>query len=148
MPSIARNLRRRAGIPHRNKQASTAPPPAYQGNPRCPSFIAVHPPPEIEPVVVTVSVAVPALVPVILTGVVDPKLSVGGIPVVGLSAAVSTTLPVKPFAGVTVIVDVFPVVAPGATVTAVPTTVKLVVGGGDVTVTEPWPVVPGKLPSA
>jgi hypothetical protein len=98
--------------------------------------------------VVTVSVAVPALVPVILTGVVDPKLSVGGIPVVGLSAAVSATLPVKPFAGVTVIVDVFPVVAPGATVTAVPTTVKLVVGGGDVTVTEPWPVVPGKLPSA
>jgi len=50
-------------------------------------------------------------VPVILTGVVDPKLSVAN-PVVGLSAAVNTTLPVKPFAGVTVIVDVFPVLRP------------------------------------
>jgi hypothetical protein len=38
-------------------------------------------------------------------------------------SAVSTTLPVKPPLGVTVIVDVLPLVAPGATVTAVPLTV-------------------------
>ena len=79
-------------------------------------------------VVEMVSVAVPAVVPVMPTGVVEPKLSVGrycapaGLEV---TAAVSVTLPVKPPAGVTVIVEVFPVVAPGATVTAVPLTVKL-----------------------
>jgi hypothetical protein len=93
-------------------------------------------------VVVIVSVAVPAEVPVILTGLVEPKLKVGGYwAPVGLevTAAVSTTLPVKPPAGVTVMVEVFPVVAPGVTVTAVPLTVKLG-GGGTVTVTVVVPV--------
>ena len=69
---------------------------------------------------VMVRVAVPAAVPVILTGLVEPKLSVGGYCApLGLevTAAVSATLPVKPPAGVIVIVDVLPVVAPGATVT-------------------------------
>ena len=82
-------------------------------------------------VVVIVSVAVPAEVPVMLTGLVEPKLKVGGYwAPVGLevTAAVSTTLPVKPPAGVTVMVEVFPVVAPGVTVTAGPLTVKLGVG--------------------
>jgi hypothetical protein len=78
-----------------------------------------------------VSVAVPAVVPVILTGVVEPKLSVGrywapdGLEVI---AAVSATLPVKPPLGVTVIVEVFPVVAPRDSVTDVPVTVKVTVG--------------------
>lgn len=66
-----------------------------------------------------------------LTGLVEPKLKVGGYwAPVGLevTAAVSTTLPVKPPAGVTVMVEVFPVVAPGVTVTAGPLTVKLGVG--------------------
>jgi len=79
-------------------------------------------------VVVIVSVAVPAEVPIMLTGLVEPKLKVGGYwAPVGLevTAAVSVTLPVKPAAGVTVIVEVFAVVAPGGTVTAVPLTVKL-----------------------
>ena len=82
-------------------------------------------------VVVIVSVAVPAEVPVMLTGLVEPKLKLGGYwAPVGLevTAAVSTTLPVKPPAGVTVMVEVFPVVAPGVTVTAGPLTVKLGVG--------------------
>jgi len=82
-------------------------------------------------VVVIVSVAVPAEVPVMLTGLVEPKLKVGGYwAPVGLevTAAVSITLPVKPPAGVTVMVEVFPVVAPGVTVTAMPLTVKLGVG--------------------
>jgi hypothetical protein len=39
--------------------------------------------------------------------------------------AVNATLPVKPSTGVTVIVDVFPLVAPGMTLTAVPLSVKL-----------------------
>lgn len=76
-----------------------------------------------------VRVAVPEVVLVMLTGLVEPKLSVGGSTApVGLVAmsAVSATLPVKPLAGVTVTLDVFPVVAPGVeTVTAVPLTVKL-----------------------
>jgi hypothetical protein len=79
-------------------------------------------------VVVIVSVAVPAVAPVMFTGVVDPKLNVGGsVPPPGpdVTAAVSATLPVNPPAGVTLIVEVFPLVAPGATVTAVPKIAKL-----------------------
>jgi hypothetical protein len=49
-------------------------------------------------------------------------------------AAVNATLPVKPPLGVTVIVEVFPVVAPGATVTGVPARAKPEVA---VTVAEP-----------
>jgi hypothetical protein len=82
-------------------------------------------------VVEIVRVAVPAEAFVMLTGVVEPKLKVGRscAPVgVLVTAAVSATLPVKPPLGVTVIVEVFPVVAPGDTVTVVPLTVKL--GGG------------------
>ena len=69
----------------------------------------------------------PAPVPVMLTGLVEPKLSVGEYCVpVGLDVmvAVNATLPVKPPPGVTVIVDVFPVVDPGETETAVPLTVN------------------------
>ena len=79
-------------------------------------------------VVKMVSIAVPAVVPVMPTGVVEPKLKVGGYCApagLEVTAAVNATLPVKPPAGVTVIVDVFPVVAPGETETAVPLTVKL-----------------------
>ena len=79
-------------------------------------------------VVETVRIAVPELDPVMFTGVVEPKLKVGGYwAPAGLDVmvAVSTTLPVKPLLGVTVIVDVFAVVAPGATVTDVPAMAKL-----------------------
>jgi hypothetical protein len=74
-------------------------------------------------VVETVRVAAPAVVPEMLTGVVDPKLKVGGYWApdgLDVRAAVNATLPMKPPAGVTVMVDVFPVVAPGVTVTVVP----------------------------
>jgi hypothetical protein len=86
-----------------------------------------------------VRVAVPAAVPVMLTGLVEPKLRVGGsCAPLGpeVTAAVSATLPVKPPDGVTVMMDVFPVVAPAVTVTAVPVIVK---PGGAVTVTEACP---------
>ena len=75
-----------------------------------------------------VSVAVTADVPVMLTGLVEPKLSGGGSWApdgLDVIAAVSVTLPVKPPPGVTVIVEVFPLVAPGLTDTAVPATVKV-----------------------
>jgi len=84
---------------------------------------------EEEPeVVVTVRVAVPAALPVMLRGLVELKLKVGSAKApLGLvvRAAVRVTLPVKPPFGVTVIAEVLPVVAPGLTLTAVPLTVKL-----------------------
>ena len=94
-------------------------------------------------VVVMVSVALPAETPVMLTGVVEPKLRVGGsCAPVGpeVMAAVNATEPVNSPLGVTVIVDWLPVVAPGVSVTAVPLTVKL--GGIVVAVS---PVVPEVL---
>ena len=66
-----------------------------------------------------------------LTGPVDPKLNAGAATALAgldVTTAVRLTLPAKPPIGVSVIVDVFPVVAPGATVTAVPVTVKLCAG--------------------
>jgi hypothetical protein len=87
-----------------------------------------------------VRVAVPAAVPEMFTGLVPPKLTVGtwyATPVQsGMAKAVSTTLPVKPPVGVTVMVEVFPVVAPAVTVTGVPVIEK---PGGAVTVTEACP---------
>ena len=86
-----------------------------------------------------VRVAEPAAAPVIVTGLVVPKLKVGKLVApVGLevTAAASVTVPVNPPAGVTVMVEVFPVVAPGATETAVPAMEKL----GPVTVTVAVPV--------
>jgi hypothetical protein len=94
-------------------------------------------------VVEMMSVAVPAVAPAILAGLVEPKLKVGGYwAPAGLevTAAVSATLPVKPPAGVMVMADVFPVVAPFAIVTAVPLIVKLEVAAV-VTVTEVAPDV-------
>lgn len=82
-------------------------------------------------VVVTVRVAVTLPVPVIATGLVAPKLTVGrycapaGLDV---TVAESATSPVKPAIGVSVTVDVLPVVAPGVTERAVPLTVKVGVG--------------------
>ena len=79
-----------------------------------------------------------------VTGLVKPKLKVGGsVAPLGLdvTAAVSATLPVKPPEGVTVMVEVFPVVAPGATVTAAPVIVNPELPP-PVTVTEAEPLAP------
>ena len=62
-----------------------------------------------------------------LTEFVEPKLTTGryfapaGVVVI---AAVRVTIPVKFPVGVTVIVDIFPVVAPGTRLTACPETVN------------------------
>jgi hypothetical protein len=110
-------------MPKSKRQASVAPPVAYQGiaprlgDPRVALVAAV---------VEMVRVAVPVAAPAMLTGLVEPKLRVGAYcALAGLevTAAVSVTLPVKPPEGVTVMLEVFPVVAPAATVTAVPVTV-------------------------
>ena len=79
-----------------------------------------------------VRVPVPTALPVMLTGLVELKLKVGGITApLGLvvRTAVRITLPVKPPVGITVIVEVLPVVAPAVKLTAVPLTVKLGTGG-------------------
>jgi hypothetical protein len=95
-------------------------PPAYQRTPRhagCAKEALVA------ALVEMVSVAVTAVGPVIVTGLVEPKMKVGeSCPPLGpdVTAAVSDTLPVKPSPGVMVMVDVFPVVTPGGTVTIVP----------------------------
>jgi hypothetical protein len=107
-------------------QANAAPP-TYQGVPRSGVAPPVHPGEELA-VVETVSVAEPAVVPLMVTGLVVPKLNVGGTTAFAglvVMAAVSTTLPVNPFAGVSVIVDVSPETAPAVTVTAVPAILKL-----------------------
>jgi hypothetical protein len=81
-----------------------------------------------EPAVVAiVRVPVPAALPAIVRGLVELKLKVGGAEApLGLvvRAAVRVTLPMKPPAGVTVIVEVLPVVAPAVMLTGVPLTVK------------------------
>jgi hypothetical protein len=113
-------------MPNSKRQARVAPPAVYQGRPFWRSMVAEQP--EEAAVVAMVRVAVPAAEPVILTGVVAPKLKVGGCTApdgLDVMAAVSATLPTNPPAGVKVIVEVFPVVAPGATATAVLLTVKL-----------------------
>lgn len=112
-------------MPNRRRQARVAPPAAYQEPPGRLGWTRAA---LMAAVVEMVRVAVPGLTPVMLTGLVEPKLKVGGYWApdgLEVTAAVSVTLPVNPPLGVTEIVEVFPMVAPGATETAVPLTVKL-----------------------
>src|ERR1035441_1145177 len=118
--SVVRQLRRRVGMPKSNRQARVAPPAMYQGTPGRLGWASAA---LVAAVVEMVSVAVPAFVPGMTTGLVEPKLKVGrycapfGLEVM---AAVSATVAAKPPLGVSVMVEVSPLVAPGATVTAVP----------------------------
>ncbi len=82
-------------------------------------------------VVAMVSVAVPLVAPAIVTGLVVPKLNAGGTTALAgllVITAVSVTGPVNPPLGVTMMVEVFPVLAPAVTVTPVPLMAKA--GGG------------------
>jgi hypothetical protein len=103
-PSLLCQRHRRAGIPKSSRHAKAAPPLAYQGILLCVEE-AVQPPPAIGAVVDRLIVAVPALAPVMLTGLVT-MLQVGGSIPFGpaVMAAVNVTLPVNPSEGVTVIV--------------------------------------------
>jgi hypothetical protein len=120
------------------RQAKAAAPGGYQRTLRSMTL----PGAQLAGVVPMVRVAVPAAAPVMLTGLVPPKLRVGTLcapPGLEVRAAVSATLPVNPPDGVTVIVDI--AIGPGVTVTGVPVTVK---AGGLVpdTVTEACPEAP------
>jgi hypothetical protein len=79
--------------------------------PDVPVTVAVYVPVVVFNDVVIVSVDVPAVVPVISTGVVTAQVP-GLAEAVGVIAQVSATFPVNPPAGVTVIVAVLPLVAP------------------------------------
>lgn len=81
-------------------------------------------------VVFTVRVAVCAVEPLIVADVGMLHVA-GSLAAVGVTvtAQLRVTMPVNPFEGASVIVDVFPVVAPGATLTAVPVIEKSGVGG-------------------
>src|SRR6185437_6263824 len=138
MPSLACQRDRRAAIPKSRMQQNAAPPLAYQGAPGGLGDVRAA---FVGDVVVMVSIAVPAAVLEMRTGLVEPKLNVGADSApVGLEAteAVRITSPVKSPAGVTVMVEVLPVVAPSAMVTAEPLTVKVGFGGA-ATVTDAVP---------
>jgi hypothetical protein len=83
-----------------------------------------------------VAVVVTALVPATVTDEAANEIVGGSTAPDGLEvkAALRLTEPVNPFAGVTVMVEVLPEVAPATTVTAVAETTK-VGGNGAVTVT-------------
>jgi len=134
--------RRLRGTARSRIAASEAPPGMIHGFSRRPSLLDVHPPP---PLVVMVNVAVPAPVPVMFAGVVEPKLSVGkSIAPTGsdVIAAASETLPVKPPVGVTVMLEVLPLVAPGSRPTGVPVMVNPP-ATAEVTMTEEEPLAGG-----
>jgi hypothetical protein len=79
-------------------------------------------------VVAMVKAPVAAALLEIARGLVELKLKVGGaVTPLGLvvRAAVRVTLPVKPSVGVTLIVEVLPVVAPAAMMSGVPVILKL-----------------------
>jgi hypothetical protein len=78
---------------------------------------------EVAAVVFTVSVVVCATAPVIVAVARTPHVA-GSLAATGVIAQLRLTAPVNPPDGVNVMVEVFPVVAPGATVIAVPVIAK------------------------
>jgi hypothetical protein len=74
MQNFICQLRRRAGMPKTRRHARSAPP-VYQ---RPPGLFGETREALLAAVVETVRVAAPAAAPVILTGLVEPKLKVGG----------------------------------------------------------------------
>jgi hypothetical protein len=125
--------------------ARAAPPLAYHGTPRRVGEAALQVPPPLGAVVERMRVAVPALAPVMLTGLVEPKLKAGGLTAFAGSvvmADVSVTLPVKPPEGVTEIV-LLPLL-PAATVRLVGEAESAKAGtGAAFTVKLCWTIVAG-----
>jgi hypothetical protein len=107
-PSIAGQLRRRRGSPIISISAS--PVPVEGHNSFFIWFSAL-----VAAVVVIVSVDVCAAAPVIETEGGDKAHVTGSLSAMELTEQIRLTVPVNPFAGVTVIETVLPVVAPGAT---------------------------------
>lgn len=117
MPSMARQPRRRAGMPNSSTQARV-PPAAYQGTGTPPALgwsgwlsAAL-----VAAAVLIVSVEVCAVAPEMVTEVGERLHVAGLLAAVGLTAQLKLTAPLNPFDPVVLIVAVLPVVAPGLTV--------------------------------
>jgi hypothetical protein len=126
--AIPSRLRHFLGEPQIRMQANIVPPVGSHGTFGRVGRLALA---AVAAVVEIVRVAVTGAVPVTFAGLVEPKLNVGGsMAPLGLAimAAVSVTAPVNPPAGVNVIVEVLPIVAPRVIVTEVPVMEKA--GGG------------------
>jgi hypothetical protein len=107
-PSIASQLRRRLGV-RKNSRHAAATPPVDGQNSFSTSFFA-----EVAAVVLIVSVEVTA--PLVISTEAGDKLQVArAVEAFDVNVQASATVPVNPLEGVTVMVDVFPVVAPGLT---------------------------------
>ena len=118
IPRMLQVLRRRAGMPTSRMHARAVPP--TNG----PKNLLVRLRAEVADIVYTVRVTVcgAELLMVAEAGMMHVAGSLGA---VGVIVQLRLITPVNPFEGVKVIVDVFPVVAPGATLTAVPVMEKL-----------------------
>jgi hypothetical protein len=93
-------------------QARVTPPAMDQ---RVPGRAGTVTPLVVAAVVLIVRVAEPAADPIMLTGLVEPKLSVGRFAApagLDVRVAASVTVPVNPLVGLTVMVAEFPLVAP------------------------------------
>jgi uncharacterized Tic20 family protein len=106
---MVRQLRRRAGMPKSSRQASDAPPAAYQVTPGSLGWARAA----LEAAVVfTVSVDVCALVSLIAIEAGERLHVAGSLAAVGVIAQVRLTVPVKPLTGVTetVVVPLYPAI--------------------------------------
>jgi hypothetical protein len=113
-PTIASQLRRRRGNLIRNTRASAAPPVVDQ------NILFISFPAVVGAVVKTVSVDVCAEPPLSVTEA-GLKLHVAGsLAATGLTVQLRFTVPENPFIPATLIVEVFPVCAPGETVIGAP----------------------------
>ena len=120
-PRAFDHLHRRAGMPMSKTQATGGPPTNDHK-----SFLAGFKA-ELAAVVFTVRVIVCAVQPLMVAEL--GRLHVAGsLAAVGVIAQLREIAPVNPPDAVKLIVDVFPVVAPGATLTAVPVMEKLGAG--------------------
>lgn len=118
-PSIASQLRLRLGTT-KNSSSASAVPPADGQNSSFFRFSAL-----VAAVVVTVSVEVCAAVPLIVSEVGERLHVTGSTASIGATEQLRLTVPVNPFAGVTVMAAVFPVVAPDLMVSAEPLNEKV-----------------------
>ena len=113
IPRMPRHLRRRAGMPTSRMHARAVPPTNGRKN-RLRRLRA-----EPADVVFTVRVTVCAVVPLIITEAGMLHVA-GSLAAVGVIAQLRLITPVNPPVGVKLMVDVFPVAAPGTTLTAGP----------------------------
>jgi len=120
-PSIASQLRRRLGSLNKKTSARVAPP--ADGQKSLNGWLRA-----VARVVETVNVAVCGVVPLIVTEDGRMLHVAGSFAAAGVILQVRLTVPVKPLDGVTAMVEVFPVVAPGWTVIAFQVTANA--GGG------------------